>query len=53
MTPNPQKRRKALKDLCPCNVRVDIPDPGLRQIFECLTDENGDVRDQTLHCLGR
>lgn len=49
--PNPQKRRKALKDLCPCHVRADIPDLWDR-IFECLADENGGVRDQALHALG-
>ena len=49
--PNPQKRRKALKDLCPCHVRADIPDLWDR-IFECLADEDGGVRDQALHALG-
>ena len=36
--PNPHKRRKALRDLCPCHVRADIPQLWER-IFECLSDE--------------
>lgn len=49
--PDPKKRRKALKDLCPCHVRTDIPELWER-IFECLHDEDGLVRDQALHALG-
>ena len=49
--PDPKKRRKALKDLCPCHVRTDIPELWER-IFECLADEDGLVRDQALHALG-
>ena len=48
---DPKKRRKALKDLCPCHVRQDIPELWDR-IFECLHDEDGLVRDQALHALG-
>ena len=46
--PNPHKRRKALRDLCACHVRADIPLLWER-IFECLSDEDGRVRDQALH----
>lgn len=49
--PDPKKRRQALKDLCPCHVRADIP-PLWDRIFECLKDEDGLVRDQALHALG-
>ena len=48
---DPRKRRQALKDLCPCHVRTDIPLLWDR-IFECLSDEDGLVRDQALHALG-
>ena len=49
--PDPIKRKRALKDLCPCHVRQDIPELWER-IFECLEDEEGIVRDQALHALG-
>lgn len=49
--PNPLKRKQALKDLCPCHVRADIPALWDR-IFELLHDEEGIVRDQALHALG-
>lgn len=49
--PDPIKRRRALKDLCPCHVRQDIPQLWDR-IFECLEDGEGLVRDQALHALG-
>ncbi|XP_064399554.1 uncharacterized protein LOC135346012 [Halichondria panicea] len=49
--PNPRKRKQALKDLCPCHVRQDIPQVWER-IFEMLSDEEGIVRDQALHALG-
>ena len=49
--PNPNKRRKALKELCPCTVRADIEELWER-IFECLRDEDPLVRDQALHNLG-
>lgn len=48
---DPRKRKKALKDLCPCHVRADIPELWDR-IFQMLTDEEGIVRDQALHALG-
>lgn len=48
---NPAKRRKALKELCPCRVRMDIPELWER-IFAMLNDEDGSVRDQALHNLG-
>ena len=48
---DPRKRKRALKDLCPCHVRADIPQLWDR-IFECLQDEDGLVRDQALHALG-
>ena len=38
--PDPRKRKKALKDLCPCHVRADIPQLWDR-IFEMLSDEEG------------
>ena len=38
--PDPRKRKKALKDLCPCHVRADIPQLWNR-IFEMLSDEEG------------
>ncbi len=40
--PNPRKRKQALKDLCPCHVRQDIPQVWER-IFEMLSDEEGTV----------
>lgn len=49
--PDPKKRKQALKDLCPCHVRADIPELWDR-IFDCLNDEEGSVRDQALHALG-
>ena len=49
--PDPIKRKKALKDLCPCHVKADIPEVWER-IFEMCEDEDGDVRDQALHSLG-
>lgn len=49
--PNPKKRKQALKDLCPCHVRADIPELWER-IFQLLSDEEGIVRDQALHALG-
>ena len=49
--PDPRKRKAALKDLCPCHVRADIPQLWDR-IFEMLSDEEGCVRDQALHALG-
>lgn len=49
--PDPKKRKQALKDLCPCHVRADIPELWER-IFECLHDKDGIVRDQALHALG-
>lgn len=39
---NPQKRKQALKDLCPCHVRADIPELWDR-IFELLSDKEGKV----------
>lgn len=48
---DPHKRKQALKELCPCHVRADIPSLWER-IFECLNDEDGLVRDQALHALG-
>jgi HEAT repeat protein len=48
---DPVKRKKALKELCPCHVRVDIPEVWER-IFEMCQDEDGSVRDQALHSLG-
>ena len=38
--PDPKKRKKALKDLCPCHVRADIPQLWDR-IFELLSDDEG------------
>jgi len=49
--PDPRERKKALKDLCPCHVRADIPELWER-IFELLKDDDGLVRDQALHALG-
>lgn len=49
--PDAKKRKQALKDLCPCHVKADIPELWER-IFECLHDEDGIVRDQALHALG-
>ena len=40
--PDPRKRKKALKDLCPCHVRADIPQLWDR-IFEMLSDEEGKI----------
>ena len=49
--PNPQERRKALKELCPCHVRADL-DQIWNRIFECTSDPDPLVRDQALHALG-
>ena len=49
--PDPKKRRRALKELCPCHVREDIPQVWER-IFEMCEDEDGWVRDQAIHSLG-
>ena len=49
--PDPNKRKKALRDLCPCHVRADIPELWER-IFEMIKDEEGIVREQALHALG-
>lgn len=38
---DPRKRKKALKDLCPCHVRADIPQLWDR-IFELLSDDEGE-----------
>ena len=43
--PDPLKRRRALKELCPCHVRQDIPEVWER-VFEMLSDDSGIVRDQ-------
>ena len=43
--PNPLKRRQALKELCPCHVRQDIPEVWER-VFQMLSDESSIVRDQ-------
>ena len=43
--PDPLKRKRALKELCPCHVRQDIPEIW-RRIFELLSDDSGIVRDQ-------
>lgn len=45
--PSPLKRKRALKELCPCHVRQDIPEVWQR-VFEMLTDDSGIVRDQVL-----
>ena len=49
--PDPKKRRRALKELCPCHVQQDIPQVWER-IFEMCEDEDGWVRDQAIHSLG-
>lgn len=49
--PSPLKRKRALRELCPCHVRQDIPEVWER-VFEMLGDESGIVRDQALHALG-
>ena len=49
--PNPQERRKALKELCPCHVRADL-DQIWERILECTNDADPLVRDQALHALG-
>lgn len=43
---NPHKRKQALKDLCPCHVRADIPELWER-IFEMLSDEEGKLATHT------
>ena len=40
--PDPRKRKAALKDLCPCHVRADIPQLWDR-IFEMLSDDEGRI----------
>lgn len=49
--PNPQERKKALKELCPCHVRADL-DQVWERILECTNDSDPLVRDQALHALG-
>ena len=48
---DPRQRKKALKEMCPCRVRADIPQLWER-IFELLNDDSEIVRDQALHALG-
>lgn len=48
---DPRQRKKALKEMCPCHVRADIPQLWER-IFELLEDDSDIVRDQALHALG-
>ena len=40
--PDPRKRKQALKDLCPCHVRADIPELWER-IFQLLSDKEGNL----------
>ena len=47
--PSPLKRKRALKELCPCHVQQDIPEVWER-VFEMLQDESGIVRDQ-VQCM--
>ena len=48
---DPKKRKMALKQLCPCNVKEDFDRIWIR-IIELTHDESGMVRDQALHNLG-
>lgn len=47
---NPFKRKKALRELCPCHVKCDIPEVWER-IIEMTKDPDPDVRYQALHNL--
>jgi uncharacterized protein (UPF0147 family) len=48
--PNPQVRRHALRDLCPCRIRQDL-DKVWERIAEMTRDEDADVRYQAMHNL--
>ena len=45
---DPTIRQKALREMCPCHVKVDIPDFWSR-IFEMTKDPSDNVRLQVLH----
>jgi vesicle coat complex subunit len=47
---NPQIRKSALKEFCPCHVKKDI-DPIWDRILEMVTDADATVRDQVVHSL--
>lgn len=48
--PNPVKRKKALRELCPCHVKRDIPEVW-EMIIKMTEDKDPDVRYQALHNL--
>lgn len=48
--PDPKVRRKALHDLCPCEVRAHLPEVWER-IFELSTDDDVAVRKAALHAM--
>lgn len=45
---DPNVRQKALKEMCPCHVQIDIPEFWNR-IFEMIDDPDDKVRLQALH----
>lgn len=48
---DPVARRLALKELCPCHVRKDVPEFWERVVVMARTDEDAAVRLQALHNL--
>jgi len=47
---NASNRKKALKEMCPCHVKKEIPIIWDR-VFEMVNDVNPTVRDQVVHIL--
>jgi len=47
---NASTRKKALKEMCPCHVKKEIPMIWDR-VFEMVTDSSAIVRDQVVHTL--
>jgi len=47
---NPDVRRRALKEICPCRVKSDV-DEFWNRVFEMLNDSDKDVRYQVLHTI--
>ena len=43
-------RQKALREMCPCRVKIDIDDFWVR-VFEMLDDPAVNVRQQVLHTI--
>ena len=48
--PNPQVRKAATRDLCPCETKVNDPDAWNR-VIEMTTDPESEVRRIALHAI--